>query len=286
MDKVNEGLKYVNQACQLDALGMSDDALPLYKQSIDLFRHALDDDLDANLRTIMKLKISEYESRVDQIERQTKTSQKHSEQSLLDEVEGVEHDPSFADLENRLRKLKENDPPAAQSTSKKVTEDELHDRLEKLMGRPTMSRKKQDLTQIIGVDEMSEEDQIQRILQQTADDVHLDALDETPFSAPPRKSRHSRKKRTSSSEDDSDSCSSEEERRQGRKKGSQKKNERRRGHDDDYNSDEGIDKDEDFQDRPGDDAFTKRQKAAMRQMYAREAEMKRKAYEKWTKGQF
>jgi len=213
MGDLEKGLQLVNQACSLDHLKHSSEALPLYKQSLELFNKAFTSQssidilifkyvgtaTDTATKKLLVEKMAMYSKRVEQIESEIKKSMQLTtnpnddvEQLLANTIHAQKREalydahsipsaPFFGNSNNEpdaeIRNLEERMQKlkAKPTNNNNITEQELNDRLAKLSGGFTINSfgSKPGLD-LTNCEDLDEDEQIKRITQQALDENDLD----------------------------------------------------------------------------------------------------------------
>jgi len=304
MTDLQKGLELVRQACELDHLNQHKEALPYYKNSLIFLKKALSSVLvDDNTKKILPEKIHLYENRVKELEliingqpemkldlskeedlliKQTmdgKTSNLVVNTTFSANNSTVFTSPEDRELQERFLKIK------TQPIVPIVTDNELHDRLSKISGLKPISTQPNNVNNVDLFREETEDEQIQKILNQVQDDLSLDMVTTD-------KDKEMLKKKEKSKEDSNDlgpppapfvfPSSSSKSKNISKKKTKKKK--KKRYSDSDSSNDSLSDSDSDDPDlevKETDDELKRREKAYLKKMFEEEKAKKAVAYQQW-----
>jgi len=287
-DYLERGLQDVRRACDLDAAGKHAEALPLYRDAISSFRNAYNAPTTSpELKTVLIQKIREYEARAIEVQKlviylnpvteeerlMASTISAANLQQITNQLfPGLSAQPSLSPedilLNERIEKLKGTTPVPVN------TQDNINGRIAQLSNGVSFHT---NTTFSVSNEDLSEQEQVERILAEAHDSVHLEILsvgcnirEQEEAGESDRKVTHNRKnnkanvsssknnkkKHSSSSDSSDDSLSSSE---------------------DDSSSEE---------DTQPVDSFKQREKVALRKMREDEKARKRQAYQQFLKNQY
>jgi hypothetical protein len=223
---------------------------------------------------------------VNELEKKLKKINPEDEQLIAQamgmKLDGMENDEDQK-LLLRFQKLKQPIPNGpVPNTGAPTTEAELNERLYKLSdGKRYVG--KTDYSSMMREERLTEEEQIEKILQQTIESNELDML--TPDHL---------KQKFRDDDDDEDQPKPKKKSSKKKQETKQKKKKKKKSYNsssssDDSDSDSGSSSGDvdpsDFQDKPGDDEFKRRQNAALRKMAQDEKEKKARMKQLFLKGQ-